>query len=141
MFDHFLEKEVASDATSWLDVPELCDGARVELAYAGETNHGYYNAMLKMAGSRARMANREINKETMDTLREEDRKLFGQFIVMGWAGVRDKDGELVEFSRDLAKEFCQKIPTYVFDKIRNAAGTPERFTDLPIPDAAELAGN
>ncbi|MDX1429615.1 MAG: hypothetical protein R3282_04970, partial [Rhodothermales bacterium] len=136
MFEHLQKKEVSGSATCWLEIPDLSPDARIEVKFAGESNRAYYNEVLRRAGSRARqLATREVTVKDVVKLRDDDRELFGKFILVNWDGVEDADGNPVPFTREYAMEFCEKVPYHIFDKIRNWAGQPERFLqDDESPD-------
>jgi hypothetical protein len=143
-FDHL---EVAQENTAWCDLPELSPGARIQLRPATEANRGYYNGLLRRAGNRARRAVRtdRVTVEDAELNRSEDRELYPRFVIVGWEGVLNrKTNEGIPFSADHCREFCAKLPAWLFDRLRTFASTPERFLqqgdELP-PDAQELAGN
>ena len=145
MFDHLKKLEV-KEATTWVELPELGPKARVCVRPATEANKPYFNAMLRSAGQRARRMARtdRMTAEDAQQSRAEDRQLFPRYVLVNWEGIEDTDGNPAAFNADHAREFCEKMPDWIFDKIRNAASTPERFLsehDEGDPDAGELAGN
>lgn len=137
MFEHLKKFEI-SEATSWLNMPELGDGARILLAPANDSNPHYYNAMLRASGDRVRAMVRsdKITAEDAAHNRDDDRTLYPKFVIRSWENVMGMDGTSVPFSRENAKELCAVLPNHLMDRIRNHAATPERFyaTD-------ELVGN
>ena len=140
------EKLEVSQATTWLDLPEVAPGARVCLKPATEANPAYFNAMMRRSAGRARKMIRTDRVTTEDTAanRLEDRELFPVFVFVTWEGIPDTENRPVPFNRDNVKEFCAKLPDWLFDRIRNHASTPERFLpeDVdPEPDTEDLAGN
>lgn len=141
MFDHLSRLE--PDEASWLDLPEVAPKARVLLKQASDRNRPYFNALLKRA-NRNRARPDAVDAQRIDQGRQEDRELFGLHVLVGWEGIEDQDGEPLAFNRDLGREFCQKLPGWIFDKLRVHAATPERYLrpgeELP-PDPEELAGN
>lgn len=148
MFEHLKKLEVR-DATSWIDLPELPSSslARLLIKPMGESNQPFYNAMLRMSGSRKRLMlarGSEVDTEFMEQNRQDDRELFPLYIIADWEGVEDEDGNVVPYSRDACKELCAQLPHWSFDRIRNHAATPERFLgedEEPLPDPEELVGN
>lgn len=138
-FDHL---EVAQ-ATAWFDLPEVSPKARVCVRPATEANPAYYNGMLRRAGTRLRRLARteKISAEDADQNRSEDRELYPRFVLVNWEGIQDKSGAAVPFNADTAREFCAKLPAWLFDRLRNFAATPEKFLTEPPPDAHEIAGN
>lgn len=133
-------------AVAWVDMPELSDKARVAVKPAAESNSPYFNAMLRRSATRTRRIARtdRITAEDAAANRSDDRDLYPRHVLVNWEGVYDTDNKPVPFNEDTAREFCAKLPDWLFDRIRNVATTPERFlgehTD-PDPDAEELAGN
>jgi len=76
----------------------------------------------------------KISAADAEANRNDDRALFPLYVLVGWTGIEDDDGAEVPFSPEAAAEFCDQIPGYIFDRIRNFAATPERF----VPDGEEL---
>lgn len=133
-------------AVAWVEMPELSDKARVAVKPASEANSPYFNAMLRRSAARARRIARmdRITAEDAAANRGDDRDLYPRHVLVNWEGVYDTSGKLVPFNEDNAREFCAKLPDWLFDRIRNVAATPERFLsehDDADPDAEELAGN
>lgn len=146
MFEHLSKLDVLPGATTFVDLPEVTPKARIICKPATEANQAYFNAMMKRSGARARRMVRtdRITVEDAQQNREEDRELFPRYVLVGWEGILDKDNQPVPFSADHAKQFCAKLPDWLFDRIRNAAATPERFVPEggeDRPDAKALAGN
>lgn len=134
------------NAEAWMELPELSPGARILLRPATDANKFYYNALLRVSGARARRMARsdKMHPEDIAKNREEDRQLFPKYVLRGWENIRDRQNNQVPFSRETAKEFCEKIPDWLMDRIRNFAGSPENFTaddQEPDPDPEQLAGN
>jgi hypothetical protein len=131
--------------TIWVELPEVAPKARVCVRTATEANPHYFNAMMKRSGMRARRMVRtdRISIEDAQQNRSEDRELFPRYVLVNWDGITDKAGKPVPFAEDAVREFCAKLPDWLFDRVRNAAATPERF--LPegedVPDAGKIAGN
>lgn len=141
-FDHL---EVGQ-ATAWFEMPEVSPKARICVRPATEANPAYYNAMLRRSGARVRRLQRTetITAADTDQNRSEDRELYPRFVLLNWEGILDKDNNPVPFTADRAREFCAKLPAWLFDRLRNFAATPERFVpegSVPTPDGHTLAGN
>lgn len=146
-----LDKFDISNSLYWLEMPELGKKARLLLAFAGQANPQYYNAMLKVSGKRVRALakSNDITAEDAEQAREEDRVLFPLFIFRDWENVEgegeglDENG-FVPFSRENAKKLCNVLPAHLFDTVRNEAASPQRFyaeDEILPPDPVELAKN
>jgi hypothetical protein len=150
MFEN-LSKLDPNGRTAWLELPMIAPGAAVELKFAGEGNPGYFNALLARAGKRARKVQQKggplIDASMLAENRKEDRELYPHHVLVGWRGIQVAGPggfANVDPTLENRKEFCAKLPDWIFDRIRDFAARPERFLDdgeeLP-PDAVELAGN
>jgi len=134
------------NTVAWVEMPELSDTGRVAVKPATESNAPYYNNLLRRAAARARRMARtdRITVEDSAMNHADDRDLYPKYILANWEGVFDTKGKPVPFNADNAREFCAKLPDWLFDRIRNVATTPERFLpddEAPSPDPEELAGN
>lgn len=151
MFDH-LKRLDPNGGTAWMELPMIAPGAAVELRFAGEGNSGYFNALLARAGKRARKVQQKggplVDASMLAENRSEDRALFPVHVLVGWRGIQCKTGTGgfmdVPCTPENRKEFCEKLPDWIFDRIRDFAARPERFVqdgdELP-PDGQEVAGN
>lgn len=144
-FSHLKKLDVAQ-ATSWIDLPEIAPGARLQLRPAGESNSAYYNAMLRKSGRRTRQMVRTdtIDADMIAQNRRDDRELFPLHVIVGWENIVDSDDNPVSFSKEECRELLAALPDWIVDRIRNHAATPERFLEQdedPVPDPRELAGN
>ena len=124
------EKYNTSSRTIQVEVPELGPGATIECKFAGESNKPFYNAMLLLAGKRARRLKKGSQVTVDDVIknRAEDAVLYPKHVFVGWEGVRDSDGNLVEYSPEVAKELCLQLCDQapgIFDRIRDEAATEE----------------
>lgn len=131
---------------AWVEMPELSDKARIAVRPASEANSPYFNAMLRRSATRARRMARtdRITAEDAALNRSDDRDLYPRYILVNWEGVYDTENKPVPFNEDTSREFCSKLPDWLFDRIRNVATTPERFLsehDDIDPNPVELAGN
>ena len=140
MFEH-LKKLDVSNATAWFDIPEAGPDARLAVKPANEANPHYYNALIRIVGKGRRPA-KQVTVEDLDRHRENDRKLYARYVIVGWEKLRNDDGE-IPFSREHAEELCDFLPDWIFDRLRNFASQPENFLpeDEELPDPEEIAGN
>ena len=133
-----LEKLEISQSRSWIDLPEVGAGARLLVVPATESNPAYYNAMLRLSTARSKMAVRsnQITAKMVDDNRSDDRQLYPDLVIVDWENIVDENGEPAQFTRDNCADFCAQLPSWLFDRIRNEASTPERFLDVE-----DLVGN
>lgn len=146
-FDHLKTREIAGK-TAWLSLPVVTSAARLQLRPATDANPAYHNGNLKMAVVRHRgSATRGVDKYDIAASRDDDRVLYAQFVLTGWEGIEDCDGNVVPFSVEAATEFLEQLPDWIFDRVRLFAIQPENFVDhLAIAKASakqveQLAGN
>jgi hypothetical protein len=133
-------------SVAWVAMPELSEKARIAVKPATEANAPYFNAMLRRSAARARRMARtdRITAEDAAANRSDDRDIYPRYILVNWEHVYDTDGKLVPFNEDNCREFCSKLPDWLFDRLRQVATTPERFLDEhgeEDPDPEALAGN
>lgn len=144
-FDHLSDLEINVGATTRVELPEVAPKAVLIVKPATEANAPYFNAMLRRTGARARRMARtdRITAEDAEMNRADDRELFPRYVLVNWEGIVTKAGEPVPFNADNAREFCAKLPAWLFDRVRNQAATPERFLEAgdDLPDTKALSGN
>jgi len=139
----FSSAQVTNESLAELPLPMLPGAPVLLVAPATEANKSYFEARLKISNrmKRAMGPNTEITAGAISTNRDQDRKLYGQFIVRGWPKPPvDTKGQPVEFSRDRAIELINAIPDWVFDDISAFCREPANFLDQPI-DSDGIAGN
>lgn len=140
MFDH-LKKLDISQAATWIPVPELGKGARLQCRFVGDANKDYFNARLDLA--RARPGSKSV-AEMLDLDREDDREVFPRTVMLNWEKVLDQDGKEVLFSREHAKMLLRQLPDWIFDRVRRGPiSKPDTFLDRePVQEnREELSGN
>ena len=142
-----------SGRTAFVDVPELGDGARIEIRPSSESNPPYYNALLRLSVELAKENKRKVrmNKEsaTVDDVksaRADDAQLFPKYIFVSWNLIHGDTGEPIPFNEEEGKELCDALlaeAPQVFDRIRAAADNDQLFYELneKAGDPAELAEN
>lgn len=145
--------------TAWIDLPEFGPDAAIEVAYAGEDNSGYLNAMLRLADRRERGKKKSKGRAVVDVgaqfaalvdVRDDDRKLYPTHVIRGWRSIpgreNPEDEALIDvaFTPENVREFCATIPSFLMDRIREGASDVSRFIEYheaPDPDPGELAEN
>jgi hypothetical protein len=116
----------------------------VEVRSAGEINKPYFNAVLKRTAKNRRMQRGQIDTDTLERNRNEDRELYPQHILTGkWGGWKDENGTDIPFSLEGARELMQQLPSYQFDGLRSYCNEPTNFREdvLNGADAEAVSGN
>jgi hypothetical protein len=137
MFDHLKKLDVTSSAEAWIEIPEVSPGARLRVRQANAYNRFYSHA--QVSWPTRTVPQNEGLLEKLDRHRDMDRILFAKHVVVGWEGVLDKDNQPVEATPEAIKEFCQKLPDWLFDRVMQFCREVRNF--IEVPDAAEVAGN
>ncbi len=141
-FSHFQQLEVSSDSTAECCLIELEGEPTLMVRPANESNPAYMNARLRMAGQGKGF--RKLKKVAIDTkelnkLRQDDRELFPEHVIIGWKNVCDSNKEEVPFSLEACTAFVNALPDWIFDIVRGVAVPPESFVETI--DSEEKAGN
>lgn len=148
-FDHLKALNI-SEATSKLPMPDISPDAVLELRVADESNKGYWNAIMILGAEDAEEEMPKRGKPSPGAMarlaRKWDHKLFAKHVIVGWTGVVDPDGNEITFSVENAQELMDilyKEASWVFDKIRARANSPEAFVDweMLVPQTDGLVGN
>ena len=108
---------------------------------AGQSNKPYWNALTKdlPKGQAQRRVSDQVQRN-----RQQDRKLLPQYVVIGWEGVYDANGDAVEFNEANCAALLMNLPDWIMDEVRNFAATPMNFLPDDEPTPAEVddqAGN
>ena len=111
---------------------------------AGESNRGYYTALIRRNARNARKISAgKIDAAMLAQSRDEDRELYSRHVIKSWEGILDKDGAEVDFSPENCYDFLKALPNWLFDELRVFAGEPANFIEdedpAPLPEeVAEL---
>lgn len=140
-FSHLKKLEVPVEKKAIYRIEELDDAPELVVCPATEANKPFFNAMLRRSRKMARVIQSgNINVNTVDSNREEDRELYAKYVILSWSGIVDAEGKPVEFSPTLCLEFLKALPDYIFDGVRQFASNPVNFLEDTI-DADETAKN
>ncbi len=133
--------EVTADKTAEYVLHQVEGAPTLILAPATESNIPLFNAALKRAGGATNRT--KVGSKTLSTIKEgraQDRELYARFVVKGWRGVVDVNGDEVQFTRDDCHDFLTALPDYIFDDVREYAREPANFVD-ELPDTEAVAEN
>jgi hypothetical protein len=98
---------------------------------ATEANKPYFNKVLKKSKKRLNELRRKgVSAEYLEENRDEDRILFPQYIIVGWKGMKDKEGNPVEFSVENCEDLLKQMPNWMFDEIREYVNDVSNFIDV-----------
>lgn len=124
------------------EISELGPKAVLQLRSSNEGNSGYMNGLLRLTGqskgSRRRKAT-DINAKAMDDLRDHDKELYPEHVIVGWQDVLDGAGKEVKYSTEEVNSLVGQLPNWLFDEIRAFANDPANFVDLI--DSEEIGKN
>jgi hypothetical protein len=139
-FSHLRKLEVR-EKTSCFIFDDITGEPTFEVKPATQSNPKYFNALLRSSKSRISRAKKGVIDDTMlKQNRDEDRKLFPRHVIVGWENVMDSSGKEVPFSIENCTEFLEKLPDWLFDKLRDFAASNENFVEEVI-DVEELSKN
>lgn len=73
-----------------------------------------------------------------------DRELFPKYVITGWDGIQDSDGELVPYSQAACAELLEALPDWIVQELSGFAARASHFLPDDMPTEAEVeeqAGN
>lgn len=139
-FSHLKQYDVTSDNTVDYPITEIEGSPTLVLRPANESNRAYMNGILRSTGKRgARKSKIKVDSRMLEELRDYDRELYPEHVIVDWKNVLDVGGEIVKFTPQSAKDFIAVLPNWIFDSIRMFAANPENFVD--VIDSEDKAGN
>jgi hypothetical protein len=111
----------------------------VLVSHAGKSNKPYWAESMRLSKKLDRLAltysklpdrkKREGALELNDEFLRLTRKLFPVFIIKGWSGVTNEDGEEVPYQAEAAAEFMDALPDDIVESMREFAGDVANFYD------------
>lgn len=141
-FSHLKRLEVSGTTTAEMKLHALDGNPVLILAPALESNKPFFNDSLKASRKNMRaVRNGNVSANMLEETRDEDRVLYARHIVTGWRNVTDGAGKPVPFSREVCEEFLQALPNWLFDEVREFAGTPSNFIQGGQVDVEAVAKN
>lgn len=134
-FSHLSKLKVSADKTVDYDLYQLEGEPVLQLLPATEANKPYFNALLRASRKNVRaVQSKKVNVHTIENNRNEDRQLYGKFIVKGWKGIVDSKGKEVEFSEENVLGFLAALPNEIFDDMRTFASETDNFIESGIAE-------
>lgn len=139
-FSHLKQLDVKNKTVDY-PIYQIAGEPVLVLKPATEANKPYFNAVLKRSRRNIRaVQSGAINNKMLAENRDEDRELYPRHVIADWKGITDSKGKPVDFSVDACRSFLEALPDWVFDEIRNFAGSSANFTGEVI-DVETKAGN
>lgn len=118
------------------------------LAPATEENKPYINAHRRAAAEQAAKEIRRPSGEIMtpeerEENRDIDRKIIAEHCAKRWDRIKDRHGNIIEFSQEECLAFLRALPNWMFDPIRGFVLNQANFIQKPTlaPGTAETLGN
>lgn len=100
----------------------------------GPSNQRYQRGLAKLQKSQAKV----LESGTLDA--EEQRKillaLFLDHILLDWEGVKDREGNLLEFSREAAEKLFTDLPE-LFDDLQSQATNRALFLETETEETGK----
>lgn len=141
-FAHLKKLDVSGTQTAEFHMHAIDGEPVLVMAPAMESNKPYFNASLKSSRKNMRsIRNGNVSAGMLDETRETDRELYAAHVVKGWKNVTDASGKPVQFTREVCAEFLAALPNWLFDEVREFAGTPANFITDDQVDAEAVAKN
>lgn len=141
-FTHLKKLDVTAGRTARMTLFGLEDEPVLILAPATESNKPYFNGLLKRSRNNvSRLQAQQFTAELTKANRDDDRRLYAEFVVKGWERVRDDQHQLVDFTLENVQAFLEALPDYIFDDVRVFATAPRNFIDDLVSNPEEVAGN
>lgn len=140
-FSHLQKMDVPRGRTAKFVLWMLASKPVLEVRCAAEPNKDYFNELLRRTGKNYRQVRAGvIDHELLEENRAHNRALFPKFVIVGWSGVKNKDGADVAFSQENAAGFVKALPDWIFDELVTFCGNVMNFVESPI-DGEAIAGN
>lgn len=140
-FSHLDEYSPDKDLTKEYPLTELAGKYVLIVKQANDSNKQYQSEMLRRSGEGRGQRRKKIkvDAEFLNNLRDGDREIYPKYVVVGWKGVLDSEGEEVEFSSKGCSEFLEVLPNWIFDPLREFCTDPQNF--MVVIDSEELGKN
>ena len=125
------------------EIPELGVKAVLKLRSSNEGNSGYMNGLLRLTGQSKgarRQKQTEVTAAALEDMRNHDKELYPEHVIVGWENVLDGAGKEVKFSKEEAASLVAQLPGWLFDEIRAFANDPANFVAVII-ESEEIGKN
>lgn len=107
--------------------------------FAGESNKVYFNQVLKKMEEWNRRK-RKLDAKYLSDMRDLDRELFPQYVVVGWKNVTDPSGKEIPFTQENCADYLKNVlDDDQFESLRSYAKDASNFREFV--DGGSTAGN
>lgn len=138
-----LKKYDPEGQKAWFTLP--IDGdPRLELKHAGQANRNYTNAVVKANAKSGAMRRGRVDANLLAENLQLDRDLFPKYVITGWDGIQDGDGELVPYTQQACADLLNALPDWIVQELSGFAARASNFIpdDMPTDDEVDdQAGN
>ena len=140
-FSHLNKLNVTNESQAEYELSELEGAPVLTVRPANESNAGYMNGLLRLTGSKraGRKVKTKVDTKAMAEMRDNDKALYPEHVIIGWTNMLDAKGKQVVFSEKEAKDLLAQLPNWIFDGLRGFANDPESF--IEGIDSEEKSGN
>ena len=132
------------DNTKTVPFPLPYDLGTLLVVSSTESNRAYFNDRFRANRvNRARqqqITSGNINSKLIREVRDEDRVAYSKFVVRGWEGVRDANGNLAPFTQENCQKFLTALPDHLFEEVRDFCRNAANFIEQVV-DAEGVAKN
>lgn len=140
-FDNLRKFDIGTDPVDYPLYQISAWDAVLQLRPAGEKNKAYHNALLKRNAKLSRRFRAgKITRAMLKENREHDKVLYAQFVIAGWTGVLDDEGNEAAFSVESCRKFLDALPSWIFEEVRFFALDPTNFLADDEPDEDDVDG-
>ena len=139
-FDHqFADLVITKDTTKDYEFTDLATSPTCKFRPATEDNKEFAAALLALSNRRAksRSGKKGTTVKSIKSVRKQNRLLVARFCMVGWRGMKDTNGDDVEFTVANALEFLNALPHWLFDRLFAWLQTPDNFTNQDEDDEDE----
>lgn len=135
-FERLQGLEIAGKTIS-ISVTHISPNAKLTVRPATDANPEYLDALLQDGEEVTRgVVGQRATKDVTDHLRERAKRLYVDHVIVGWEGILYDDGAPAPFSKETCRALLDKLPGWIFDRIRRQCEMPETF----LPKGSSIAG-
>lgn len=95
-------------------------------------NSKYMNAFLKQSNvlRRRTKKSKDFTLSELSELRNLDKELFPEHVIVGWENVKDGANSIVPFNKENCTDLIAALPDFMFDELRDYCANPYNFINL-----------